>query len=243
MELHLGKITNKELAEWFGISESSFKNKKTDKLKQLAQYAKFYEDRGKVYITEIIKPTYSKDEVYQKTKNKINDTWSQDGLDSCTRVGGQIYNDFIMEDPGFDYAEGTIVKYTAKGRNELYGNPKFEGREVGTLGTCQYIWCKKDRITGGYVLLNEEEEKIKDELQMKYFGNVADNTTILFGLYHAGKISKMELADRLVNDNPMADKGNFMRFMIEFKQRLGGEQPVQATLVERSAFYLEDKRE
>ena len=69
--LHLGKYTNKELAEWFGIKTETFTRYKKKKLEELKNFADFDEIYGGIYITNIKEPTYNKNsqkirELYQK---------------------------------------------------------------------------------------------------------------------------------------------------------------------------------
>jgi hypothetical protein len=59
-ELHLGKMNNKELAEWFGITEGSFRTSKKKKLEELKYFANFEEVGKKIEIFEIKDPIYSK---------------------------------------------------------------------------------------------------------------------------------------------------------------------------------------
>ena len=58
MELKLGKMSTKELAEWFGISYGAFRNSKEKKLEELKGFASFEEVYGGVNITQIINPIY-----------------------------------------------------------------------------------------------------------------------------------------------------------------------------------------
>lgn len=44
-ELTVGEISNKELADWFGIKEATFKNAKAKKLQELKYFADFYEEK------------------------------------------------------------------------------------------------------------------------------------------------------------------------------------------------------
>ena len=53
MELKLGQMTNQELADWFGIKLSSFKNSKKNKLKELESFAAFEANRNGADIKEI----------------------------------------------------------------------------------------------------------------------------------------------------------------------------------------------
>lgn len=66
IELKEGKITNKDLAEWFGIKPMTLSKNKEKKLKELEAFAEFYEDKGKIVITKILNPIYTK----QASKSK-----------------------------------------------------------------------------------------------------------------------------------------------------------------------------
>ena len=74
-------------------------------------------------------------------KNNIDNVWDESGYDTCSRVGGAIYEKLKGEDEHFNYALSTVVNYTRKGTNELYGVPFGE---EGVLGSCVYQWCKKE---------------------------------------------------------------------------------------------------
>ena len=62
MELHLGKMTNKELASWFNNSSDYFNRTKKKKLEELKTFADFDEIYGGVYIKTIYTPIYNKKE-------------------------------------------------------------------------------------------------------------------------------------------------------------------------------------
>ena len=229
MELKLGKMTNKELAQWFGIVESTFKATKAKKLEELKLFADFYEQSGKVFITEIYEPVYNRQQARTvgKVINKIDKVWSEDGLDTCQRVGSQICK--MLKQEGLIRGEKTIIKYTRDGRNELYGKPFFE--EGGKLGHCIYIWCKKSP-DGTYKLLNSEEIKIKEDLQKKYFGDATEKQIIVEAMVESGEITRAEAWDVLRELTNM--KRNFMPFLGELQEKLQC-QVIRGTLVERNA--------
>lgn len=228
-ELHLGKITNKELAKWFGISESSFRGLKKKKLEELKLFADFYEEKGKVNIVNIYEPVYSKKKsgTLQKVVERIDDVWSEDGLDSCSRVGSKIY-EILSNEESLDRKESTIIEYTRKGRNELYGKPFGE---EGKLGKCIYIWCKRDKETGEYSLLNEEEQKIKKDLQTKYFGDATEKQILVKGMVESGEIRKEE-AWSILEEMTNMNNSNFLSFLKEIQEKIGC-QVIRGTLVER----------
>lgn len=224
-------MTNTELAEWFGITEKTFKNYKTKKLEELKLFANFEEQNGKVYIKEIYELVYNKQlkKTAHQVLEKIDEVWSKDGLDTCTHVGSKICKELAKK--GTIRKESTIVNYTRQGRNELYGKP-FVG--IGKIGICEYVWCKKNPETGEFELLTEEEEKIKQKLITKYFKNATEKQIIVKGMIESGEITKEEAWDILENMTGM-DNYNFMQFLGELQQILQCKV-IRGTMVTRNAF-------
>lgn len=238
MELTTGKKTGAQLAEWFGISYGTFRNKKSEKLEELKLFAEFYEENGKVVITKVIEPVYQKGMMGVKRKviEKIDKVWSADGLDSCQRVGEKILELLQKENKDFNRATGTIVKYTREGRNELYGKP-FDNIG-GKIGSCIYIWCKRNPETGEYDFLTEEEQAIKQKLQTKYFGDATEKQILVKAMVEAGEISKEDAWSVLEEMTNMNGKANFMGFLKEIQQTLHC-QVIRGTLVDRNANKLD----
>lgn len=229
-ELREGKISYKDLAEWFGIGAQGLNNNKEKKLEELKNFAEYeINEKGKIIITKVINPYYKKkDDTYQKVVNKIDEVWNKNGLDSCSRVGNEIYELLCQEEKKFDRKPSTIVEYTRKGRNELYGVP-FE--TAGSLGNCIYTWCKRDEDTGCYSFLTPEEEQIKKELQYKYFGDTTDKQIFVKAMVEKGEIKREDawsVLEQLTNMNT----GNFLGFLKELQSKIGC-QVVRGTLVYR----------
>lgn len=237
IELTVGKKTGKELAEWFGVKYNSFRTKKAEKLEELKLFAEFYEENGKIIITKVMEPVYQKGmaSVKRKVIEKIDEVWSADGLDSCQRVGEKILIALQEEDKDFNRAVGTIVKYTREGRNELYGLP-FQGG--GKIGSCTYLWCKRDPETGDYSLLTEEEQQIKQKIQTKYFGDATEKQILVKAMVEAGEISKEDAWSVLEEMTNMNRKENFMGFLKEIQAALHC-QIIRGTLVERDVNKIE----
>ena len=233
MELVEGVMTNKDLAEWFGVKEDSFKRRKKDKLEELKLFADFYEEKGKVIITEVYEPVYQKQQgkTKQMVISKIDQVWSEDGLDSCSRVGNKICE--LLEEEGIVRKPNTVIAYTRQGRNELYGIPFMN---EGRIGKCIYIWCKRDPETGEYSLLTEEEQAIKQNLQTKYFGDATEKQILVKGMVEAGEIRKEDAWDVLEEMTNMRT-GNFMQFLKEIQEALHC-QVIRGTLVERNVLSL-----
>lgn len=60
MELHLGKMTTRDLAAWFGVSFGHFKNTSTKFYNKLSDFCDYEKVHGGVIIKEIFFSTYDK---------------------------------------------------------------------------------------------------------------------------------------------------------------------------------------
>ena len=230
-KLVTGKITYKELADWFGLAATSLKNKATKKkrLEELKHFADYHMEGNKVVIDEVYIEEYSKQgsKAFQMVRDELDKAWSEDGLDSCSHVGLKIGQTLKNE---LTITDNTVYTYTRKSRNELYGVPFQQG---GKLGSCIYLWCKKygDGINARYERLSEEEEQIKQDLIHKYFGNADEKQIIVKGMVGSGEISKKDAWDVLEELTNMRD-GNFMSFLGELQEKVGC-QIIRGTLVTR----------
>lgn len=236
--LQEGKYLNKDLAEWFGISANSFNKTKDKKLEELKDFADYHLEGKRVVIDKVIIGEYSKkgSQAYQKIKEQVDKIWNEDGLDTCSRVGEEIFENLTEKDQNFELAPRTVYNYTIKGRNELYGKP-FVSK--GSLGECRYVWCKRNKESGEYCLLTEEEKAIKEELQTKYFGDTTEKQILVKAMVEAGEVSKEEAWETLEEMTNMRT-GNFMGFLRELQEKIGC-QVVKGTLVERNRGYIEFK--
>lgn len=228
-------MTNKELARWFGITATTLSHKKEEKLEELKNFAEFElvgDKTTKIKITKVYEKVYSKSrsDNFKEIVNNIDAVWSKDGLDTCKRV-----TEVIMENKHLPITIGTAEKYTARGRNILYGKPFGE---EGSLGACTYILCKKigDGVNARFEKFNEEEELVKDRLIKKYFGDVTEKTVIVNAMVEAGEIRKEEAWDVLQELTHM-ERGNFVGFLKELQAKLNCKI-IRATNVERRAFGL-----
>lgn len=233
LELKVGMMTNKELANWFGISASSFSHDKKRKLKELQSYADYElvgDKTQKIKIKKVYEPKYIKkgSQSFEFIKSKLNEVWSDDGLDSCKRVCYEI-----LETSELMIADSTAYHYTLKSRDDLFGKP-FQ--EAGVLGSCKYVWCKQNEM-GKLCFLTEEEERQKEFLIKKYFGDATEKQIIVQGMVEAGEITKEQAWDVLTRMTNM--KGNnFLAFLRELQETIGCKI-IRGTLVER--MLLEDK--
>lgn len=235
MELHLGKMTNKELAEWFGIKANSFTQHKKKKLEELKEFCFFDEVYGGVEITAIINPVYIKNnqkirEVYQKGFEELRKP-----LDTVSHINNQIYEKYNEQLPTLSSAESGY-RYAIEVRNANYGIP-FKGN--GSKGFCYYMWCKMEEKDGEqfFVQFNEEEEKIKQDLLKKHFGTNEEKDLLIAEMVLNGEISKEDAYDIMMEYRNLNGKG-FMGFLRALEKEIGSKV-VKATKFEEVLYFDE----
>lgn len=134
MELKLGKMTTKELATWFGVSYDTFRHRKKEKIKELSFYCSYELVYGGVeiidiYVSEYLKPTPA----YTFIKSVMLKHWHKSMLDTCARVGSEIY--YTYKDKELkDVKESTVKSYVARARLEMFGH--VYKNDHGTEGQC-----------------------------------------------------------------------------------------------------------
>lgn len=224
-ELRLGKITNKELAEWFGAKGSdNISRHKKRYLEILKDYCDFDDIRGGIVVKKIYKSFYVKNSNYQIVKEEFKDTWDKSGLDTCSRVGSVIWAHHQEE---IKVKESTTIKHTLQVRNELYGKP-FEREKGCAQDRCIYILCTKNKETGHLEFLNEEEQAIKDELMVKWFGTAEEKTLMIQSMVDDEVLEKKDAWEAY--EKLMSLPRVYPAFLGEFKSRTG-KQLIRGTLL------------
>ena len=191
-----GKKNGTDLAQWFGVSSTTFRNHKKDYLEKLKKYADFeVNDSGKVIIKEIYEPYYDTEKTVEKFTTLVPLYWNKNGMDSAARVGREIYWDEREKDPDGKIAqlkESTAINYACKGRSANWGSP-LDPETGGPNGYCYFAWGKMGPDGKFERPLTPEEEKTKDGLYQMYYGNVNDRDVFLMDLRDRNLIDDEQL--------------------------------------------------
>lgn len=132
---------NAELAEWFGIKESTFRSKKRQKLKELKEYADFVEVKSKIEIKQVYEKMYVRktSPSFRRVASLVEETWSKNGFDTCKNVSEKIKTDSQLQ----KLQPSSIYEYTRKAHIINYGSPAKQNG--GVKGMCKYQWGKRDK--------------------------------------------------------------------------------------------------
>lgn len=229
--LQEGIWSNKDLAEWFGITEKTFSNNKKKKLEELKNYARFRIEKRMVVIEEVYKETYEKKKSknFELVKNSLVELWCPNNLDTCKNVTKKLSMKYSKKELPLE--ESSLYNYTRASREELFGKP-LKKDDRGTLGKCEYEWVKEvDDETNTYEPLTDEERQIFQSLMRKYFGSIEEKTLIIEASIKNGEITKEEAWEVYEELTNMNDK-SFVDFLYEAGELIGCKI-VRATRIEK----------
>lgn len=232
--LHLGKYTNKELAEWFGIKTETFTRYKKKKLEELKNFANFDEIYGGIYITNIKEPTYNKNsqkirELYQKGFEELRSP-----IDTVSNINNKIFEKYGKELTTLSSPQSGY-HYAIEVRNANYGIPF---KDVGKLGRCYYLWCKVEKRSNNelyFVQLSPEEEQKKKILLKQFFGTDEEKDILIAQMVDSGEISEAE-AYRLTREYRGLNNAGFMSFLKKLEKEIGAKI-VRATKFEKELYF------
>lgn len=187
-ELHEGFMSNQELANWFGIKESQMGKKKKYWVSKLSDYCDYETVRGGAMISNIKLPTYVKNKNFKIVYDNYRECWSEDGLDTCTHVGNQLYNEHYEE---LTIEPSTVIKHVGQAKIIDFGKAKNHTEGRGKLGVSNYVLCKRGD-DGKPIRLTDEEDKQVKEILHKWFGSAEEKTAIVQSMVKDKTLSTKE---------------------------------------------------
>lgn len=196
-QLHLGKMTGHEIAEWLGIKYSTYRQKRLKQLDKVAEYCDFEETRGGIIIKEIYCDTYfgeTKDkELFKNVEKFIDETIieQQSGYGTMVQVSKHIAQTNKYENECY-----STLKYRVKKNIELlYDKTSIPGQipNQGLKGWREYAWMIKTRT--GYEPLTDEEQEYLNKLLSNWYNVPLDKVAMIDGLRTRAKEENMSFEE------------------------------------------------
>lgn len=160
-------MSNKEVAEWGGITEAYFsKNRKSWCERVLSKYAEYELKRGYINIIKVIDPIRN-----PKVKKQIEKNWDKCWgtedfpVDTCKRAAIKMQPLIKFENI---IKPNTFYNAVCATKRDLFGIPK---KRDGRWGTSKWVFCKVRIDTGDACPFSSDELDMKKKLQERYFGN------------------------------------------------------------------------
>ena len=176
MELRIGKMTSREIAEWFGISYSSYrrsKQKKEELLEKLLFYCSYKSIYGGIIVKEIFVSEYNKNLNTDASKEYLIQV-KEANSNLCTIAGMTRKLRIEYPDTWGKLSESAVIKSLRNAGIALFGEtnlPLYREQEEKHSGPCgyrEYCWAIKVNDFNKYRFLTEEENKIFDDLLQSY---------------------------------------------------------------------------
>lgn len=194
-QLIIGKISTKELTDWFGkkrtqtITQNNWNNKYINVLSNYCRFEKVYGgiDVKEIYCDEFVP---FKDKVRDYLNQNFDKEWNKDtGLDSVSDVIERMVEKepWLADSQQGGYSLTTLKNLGVEYRNKFYGKPFHE---EGELGICKYVLCTRDKQTGELRFLTDEEQALKKETFDKYFIQVENAMILVQQLVDEGQVSR-----------------------------------------------------
>ena len=222
--LQLGHMTWRELSEWFGLQPDSLsKHPKTreNKLKILKSFADYHIEGRSLYIDKIHIVTFSK--AYSIIEAEFDKTWNKSRIDTCSRVGEEIYNK--NPEVQAQITSNTSKSYTNKVKVQKYGHNYLNDR--GTQGTSEYIWLNWEGKP-----LNEKELGIMRRCASEAY---QDSNLLIAAVDNDYKNHGITLEERNKAVGEINTQDNYFKFVELVNEELG-YFPDKKTLLIDSVF-------
>ena len=168
IELVLGKMTTRELADWFGISYGSFRNKANEYLDKLNHFASFSKIYGGVQIEEIYVKEYDKN-----LFKSIDEIFIQEIADSESKLA-TISGLSRKYQAQLNLKDSAARKQFTKSRDKLFGTIKKDKNYStgGIMGNRSYRWVIKVNDFNSYRELNQEEDELFNALITQTYSGI-----------------------------------------------------------------------
>ena len=161
LELKLGKMTSREVAQWMGVSYNTYKNHISKYLELLSPFCEFDVVYGGIIIKEIYIPQYEKNLNIKDKEVYLTEIQScverQEGLSTIAGMSRKLVRAGIYNNVN------TAYRRLTRAGVDLFGITK-ELISHGEKGTREYIWAIKLDDYNGYRLMTPEEDKRFDEI-------------------------------------------------------------------------------
>lgn len=159
MELRLGIMKTKELAEWMGIKYNTFRTNSSKRYEILKQYCDYSQVYGGIDIKEIYIPKYKGDLTNSDVKNYLEEIKSiENGLSS---VAGMARKFKAHKAEYADINPKSLYYRLTKAGNQAFGKNRIHTKEeypaIGAYGYREMVWAIKVDDYNHYRFMTEEE--------------------------------------------------------------------------------------
>lgn len=215
MKLKLGKMTSKEVAQWFGISYNTYTHKIPQYLEKLEDYCDFEKIYGGVNIKEIFTEEYDKNLTKRAEDIFLNE------IKECIKTQGGLST---ISGMARKYKQelgpfSTAKRQLAKAGNKLFGETKSL-TSTGEAGSREYVWAIKINDYNRYRYMTEQEEELFDSIIKTFYTKDIEKVKKK-ALLEKSLIKKEITVDEYVEQQELLGLDTFAACIFNFKDRTG----------------------
>lgn len=227
MILKEGKMTSRELAEWFGVTYNTYKNDIPRKLKILEDYCSFEKVYGGVIISDIYVEEFSgltiDDELLMKElENNYNKTgeWVY-SISGIAKKFLQIYPEVYTKSNGNIIGLRGLEKRLSKARERCIPYIKDDDSNTGAYGNSKRVWAIKLGELNEYRYLTKAEEEIFDRIIGEYYVTKDGIEAIKEKELLREAFLKGEITDDMYKEELKGKGDFFFHVLIPFREKTG----------------------
>lgn len=216
MELKLGKMTSRELAQWFGVKYERYSHNISKYLEVLELYCDFEKIYGGVIVKEIFIEQYDK-KLNKKDKelymNEIERcVKEQDGLSTVAGMARKYMSNNEYDDLR------TAQRRLGKTGEKLFGKTALKTK--GIIGMREYVWAIKLDDYNHYRYMSIEEQQILYQIMETYYTVEPEKILKLALLDESLKNKEIEV-DEYFNLKERLNLSSFSECLKQFSMETG----------------------
>lgn len=232
MELKEGKMTFRELSQWFGLSPDTLSKHpklKEKRLQTLKAFADYHFEKRSIFIDKVYIPTYST--AYEEVHRTYPKYWTRlsngELIDTCKDVGQKIHENEPTVNK--QIGESSTVGYVNRAKIADFGKNGSSGPMGNALNA--YV----DPRTGGP--LSEHDREIFNQVLKEVFAEDDEQKLGLLEDWTNGVITKDEY-EKGLQEIRLKNKYNFWEIRLKITEALG-YYPKKKTKLEPNAWSSE----
>lgn len=242
MKLKIGKMTQKELAEWFGIS-ASYMRKESAKKKYyelLKCYAEYHFETAQsggqsiiidhIYIDEFQKP----ESPFNIILARFNEFWSPTKLDTLRHVAKK----FLKAYPEWTIQLDTCCSYVGRAKVLLYGH-NYKN-DHGEQGRSRFEWAQLNRKTFNFEKLPQEHRDIISTINREVYSGLTEEISKLIFANAQGQISTIELEEGIKAQIKELKSEYYETFLTRINESLGYIPDCVTEIIQENYFEKEE---
>lgn len=210
------KMTTQQLADWFGVSYSSFRKTSKDKYEELKYYCDYEKFHGGVEIKDVYVKDHS-NKINWKTLEAYKKAIPENGIGTAAGAARQ----YVMNN--IEVSLSTSLGNMRKAKTFLFGDKKNGWK--GAMGTSMPVCSIKIDDYNHYDMMTDEQQeffkKLNEEYAKKHLSRIARNEMAIQRTLEK-KMTKEQLLEIILDAEEPTENAYYLEVIAPFKEKYAG---------------------